>query len=101
LPESLRESERIFTEFKLGDRVAAFHQTLDSHGSFAEYAIAWAYTTFHLPKKTSFEEVSVTLMVLFSNLLNCLGCHHPPRRNDCSNGPLSATKTSRALACDY
>jgi NADPH:quinone reductase-like Zn-dependent oxidoreductase len=30
------------------------------HGSFAEYAIAWAYTTFHLPKNTTFEEVSLS-----------------------------------------
>jgi len=44
------------TEFHKGDRVAAFHQMMTDHGSFAEYAIAWAYTTFHLPKKTSFEE---------------------------------------------
>ncbi|KAH6678682.1 chaperonin 10-like protein [Halenospora varia] len=44
------------TEFKKGDRVAAFHEMMSDHGSFAEYAIAWAYTTFHLPKKTSFEE---------------------------------------------
>ncbi|KUJ20667.1 GroES-like protein [Mollisia scopiformis] len=43
-------------EFKKGDRVAAFHEMMTPHGSFAEYAIAWAYTTFHLPKKTSFEE---------------------------------------------
>jgi NADPH:quinone reductase-like Zn-dependent oxidoreductase len=46
------------TEFKKGDRVAAFHEMMTPHGSFAEYAIAWAYTTFHLPHKTSFEEVS-------------------------------------------
>ncbi|KAF4635800.1 hypothetical protein G7Y89_g2275 [Cudoniella acicularis] len=45
-------------EFKKGDRVAAFHEMMSNHGSFAEYAIAWAYTTFHLPKKTSFEEGS-------------------------------------------
>jgi len=45
------------TEFKKGDRVAAFHEMATPHGSYAEYAIAWAYTTFHLPKKTSFEEV--------------------------------------------
>lgn len=43
-------------EFKPGDRVAAFHQMMAPHGSFAEYAIAEAHTTFHLPKKTSFEE---------------------------------------------
>jgi len=46
-------------EFKKGDRVAAFHEMRADHGSFAEYAIAWAHTTFHLPKKISFEEVSL------------------------------------------
>jgi NADPH:quinone reductase len=44
-------------EFKKGDRVAAFHEMTTPHGSFAEYAIAWDYTTFHLPEMTSFEEV--------------------------------------------
>ena len=44
-------------EFKKGDRVAAFHEMMAPHGSFAEYAISWDYTTFHLPAKTSFEEV--------------------------------------------
>lgn len=47
------------TEFKKGDRVAAFHEMMTPAGSFAEYAIAWGYSTFHLPKKTSFEEVRV------------------------------------------
>ncbi|KAH8808588.1 chaperonin 10-like protein [Xylogone sp. PMI_703] len=46
------------TEFKKGDRVAAFHQMRTPHGSFAEYAIAPAHTTFHLPKKTTFEEAA-------------------------------------------
>jgi NADPH:quinone reductase len=49
------------TEFHKGDRVAAFHEMTTPHGSFAEYAIAWAYTTFHIPKKTTFEEVSCFL----------------------------------------
>jgi NADPH:quinone reductase-like Zn-dependent oxidoreductase len=43
------------TEFKPGDRVAAFHEMLAPHGSYAEYAVSWAHTTFHLPEKTSFE----------------------------------------------
>ena len=42
-------------EFKPGDRVAAFHEMMAPHGSYAEYAVSWAHTTFHLPKKTSFE----------------------------------------------
>lgn len=45
-------------EFKPGDRVAAFHQMTTEHGSFAEYAIALATTTFHIPAHVSFEEVS-------------------------------------------
>lgn len=45
------------TEFRPGDRVAAFHQMVTPNGSFAEYAIAWAASTFHIPKNISFEEV--------------------------------------------
>ena len=41
--------------FKKGDRVAAFHEMQEPHGSFAEYALAWGYTTFHLPDHVSFE----------------------------------------------
>ena len=48
-------------EFKKGDRVAAFHEMVKPHGSFAEYSIAWAHTTFHLPKKTTFEEVGCAI----------------------------------------
>ncbi|KAI9814368.1 MAG: hypothetical protein M1827_003223 [Pycnora praestabilis] len=46
------------TEFRPGDRVAAFHEMMTPHGSYAEYAIAPGHTTFHLPKKTSFEEAA-------------------------------------------
>ena len=42
-------------EFKPGDRVAAFHQMMSPGGSYAEYAVSFAHTTFHIPKKTSFE----------------------------------------------
>ncbi|CAG9981337.1 unnamed protein product [Clonostachys byssicola] len=45
-------------EFKPGDHVAAFHQMYEPHGSFAEYAIAPAYTTFHKPTNISFEEAT-------------------------------------------
>lgn len=41
--------------FVKGDRVAAFHEMQSAHGSYAEYAIAWDYSTFHLPDSTSFE----------------------------------------------
>lgn len=39
-----------------GDQVAAFHRMGKPHGSFAEYAIVPASTTFHLPSNISFEE---------------------------------------------
>ncbi|KAJ5452509.1 Polyketide synthase enoylreductase [Penicillium cf. griseofulvum] len=44
--------------FREGDKVAAFHQMGSPHGSYAEFAIAWEYTTFHLTGKTSFEEAA-------------------------------------------
>ncbi|GJP92770.1 hypothetical protein AnigIFM59636_008366 [Aspergillus niger] len=44
-------------EFKEGDRVAAFHEMLKPGGSYAEYAVAWAHTTFHLPESVSFEGI--------------------------------------------
>ncbi|KAL1968831.1 hypothetical protein VTN77DRAFT_1192 [Rasamsonia byssochlamydoides] len=63
------------TEFKPGDRVAAFHEMGTPHGSYAEYAVAWDYTTFHIPEKTSFEEAATiplaamtAVVALFSNL---------------------------------
>lgn len=43
------------TEFKKGDRVAAFHEMMAPGGSYAEYGLSWDHTTFHLPKMTSFE----------------------------------------------
>ncbi|KAK3292814.1 alcohol dehydrogenase-like protein [Chaetomium fimeti] len=45
-------------EFKPGDRVAAFHEMRTAAGSFAEYAIAWQHTTFHIPASTTFEEAA-------------------------------------------
>ncbi|CAN9215863.1 unnamed protein product [Alternaria alternata] len=45
-------------EFKPGDRVAAFHEMNTPGGSYAEYAVAWQYTTFHIPETTSFEEAA-------------------------------------------
>ncbi|KAH6903806.1 chaperonin 10-like protein [Coprinopsis sp. MPI-PUGE-AT-0042] len=44
------------TQFKKGDRVAIFHEMLTEGGTFAEYAVAWEHTTFHLSENVSFEE---------------------------------------------
>lgn len=38
-----------------GDRVAAFHEMGYPGGSYAEYALAWDWTTFHIPPAKSFE----------------------------------------------
>ncbi|CCX06139.1 Similar to Protein TOXD; acc. no. P54006 [Pyronema omphalodes CBS 100304] len=45
-------------EFKKGDRVAAFHVMGAPYGSYGEYSVAPAHTTWHIPKTTSFEEAS-------------------------------------------
>jgi NADPH2:quinone reductase len=47
--------ERVYS-FKPGDRVASFHEIMTKGGTFAEYAVGWQHTTFHLPKDVSFED---------------------------------------------
>ncbi|KAJ9651313.1 hypothetical protein H2198_009407 [Neophaeococcomyces mojaviensis] len=44
--------------FPIGSRVAAFHRMLTPHGSYAEYAIAPASTTFLIPDNISFEQAA-------------------------------------------
>ncbi len=46
------------SEFRVGDRVAAFHEMMTPHGSYAEYAIAWAAHHLPHPAATSFEEAA-------------------------------------------
>lgn len=46
------------TEFHPGDRVAGFHVMRTPGGSYAEYAVSPAHTSFHIPKQTSFEEAA-------------------------------------------
>ncbi|KAF3927446.1 Zeta-crystallin [Orbilia brochopaga] len=50
-------------DFKPGDRVSAFHVIGQPYGSFAEYAIAPASTTFHIPPSTSFEDAATMPLV--------------------------------------
>ncbi|KAF2263069.1 GroES-like protein [Lojkania enalia] len=45
-------------EFKPGDRVASFHEMRTKGGSYAEYALGWQHTTFHLSKNVSFEDAA-------------------------------------------
>ncbi|KFA70213.1 hypothetical protein S40285_04441 [Stachybotrys chlorohalonatus IBT 40285] len=81
------------TEFKPGDRVAAFHEMTKPHGSFAEYAIAHPHTTFHLPPTTSFEEaatIPLAAMTAVIGLYARLGLPEPWRKShpnpDAANG---------------
>ncbi|KAF2165866.1 hypothetical protein M409DRAFT_23598 [Zasmidium cellare ATCC 36951] len=62
-------------EFKVGDRVAALHEFSTPYGAYAEFSLAWAYTSFHIPPNTSFEEAATiplsamtACMALFSRL---------------------------------
>ncbi|KAI1125282.1 GroES-like protein [Nemania abortiva] len=60
--------ENVF-EFKPGDRVAAFHEMLTPGGSYAEYAVAWQHTTFHIPKQTTFEEAAAIPLAAMTSAL--------------------------------
>ncbi|KAL8846944.1 MAG: hypothetical protein Q9221_007986 [Calogaya cf. arnoldii] len=44
--------------FKPGDRVAALYQVGAPGGSYAEYAVAWDYTTCQIPSNISFSEAA-------------------------------------------
>lgn len=59
-------------EFKPGDRVASFHEMVTPGGSFAEYAVGWQHTTFHIPKKTSFEDAAT---IPLAAMTSALGLH--------------------------
>ncbi|KAK2761628.1 hypothetical protein FQN54_001456 [Arachnomyces sp. PD_36] len=65
-------------EFKPGDRVAAFHEMCTPGGSYAEYAIAWSYTTFHLPKHTSFEEAATIPLAALTASVSLYAAHRFP-----------------------
>jgi len=57
------------TEFKKGDRVAAFHEMRQPHGAYAEYAVAWEHTTFRVPETTSLEEAATIPLAAYTAVL--------------------------------
>lgn len=68
------------SEFRVGDRVAAFHEMTTEFGSYAEYAVAWEHTTFHIPQSTSFEEaatIPLAAMTSAVGLFTVLGLPEP------------------------
>lgn len=81
------------TEFKVGDRVAAFHEMMSSHGSYAEYALSWQHTTFHLPQHTTFEEgasIPLAAMTAALGLYQRLGLPEPWQRNSVIGKPFAS-----------
>ena len=60
-------------EFQVGDRVAALHELGTPGGSFAEYALAWDWTTFHIGKDVSFETAAVVPMGAFMAAIGLFG----------------------------
>jgi len=68
------------TGFRVGDRVAAFHEMTKPWGSFAEYALAWEKATFHIPLHTTFEEaatIPLAAMTAALALFHGLGLPEP------------------------
>ncbi|KAI9687367.1 MAG: hypothetical protein M1822_002410 [Bathelium mastoideum] len=55
--------------FRPGDRVAALHQLGAPYGSYAEYALVWDHTTFHIGDR-SFEDAATIPM---SNMMASIG----------------------------
>ena len=74
-------------EFKRGDRVAAFHEISAPGGSYAEYAVSWDHTTFHIPKKTTFE----------GQRQSCLRIFHTNSHLEAATIPLSAYTAAYGL----
>ncbi|PYI13771.1 alcohol dehydrogenase [Aspergillus japonicus CBS 114.51] len=65
-------------EFKPGDRVGAFHEMLAPGGSYAEYAVAWSHTTFHIPAKVSFEEAATIPLAALTAIVSLYHHHRLP-----------------------
>ncbi|RSM01139.1 hypothetical protein CDV31_011503 [Fusarium ambrosium] len=61
------------TEFKPGDRVAGMHRIGTENGSFAEFAITPASTTFHIPENVAFEEAAT---IPLNGLVAAYGLYH-------------------------
>jgi NADPH:quinone reductase len=64
--------------FHIGDRVAAFHLMLAPGGAYAEYSLAPAATTFHIPDGLSFEEASTIPLVSATAAVTLFRRQHLP-----------------------
>ena len=61
------------TDFHVGDRVAALHELGTPGGSYAEYALVWDWTTFHLGNHISFEEAATVPMAALMASIGIFG----------------------------
>ena len=61
------------TDFHVGDRVAALHELGTPGGSYAEYALVWDWTTFHLGDHVSFEEAATVPMAALMAAIGIFG----------------------------
>ncbi|KAF4636979.1 hypothetical protein G7Y89_g1118 [Cudoniella acicularis] len=52
-------------DFRPGNRVAALHELGTQYGAYAEYAIAYEWTAFHIGADVSFEQAATTPMANF------------------------------------
>ena len=60
-------------DFHVGDRVAALHELGTPGGSYAEYALVWDWTTFHLGDSISFEEAATVPMAALMAAIGIFG----------------------------
>ena len=84
--------------FKIGDRVAAFHPMGTSGGAYAEYAIAPAHTTFHIPDRVSFEEASTIPLVSTTAAITLFRRHRLPPPWSPAAPPSSSSSSSTVAA---
>lgn len=89
-------------EFKPGDRVAAYHESFEPYGSFAEFSIAPSHTVFHISEETAFEDVAAVPLVAATAALGLFSRLHLPTPWDitpdaATHGPLLICGAGSAL----
>jgi NADPH2:quinone reductase len=53
-------------DFKLGDRVAGFHEMDTPRGTYADYTVCPEQTVFHIPESLSFEEAATIPLAMYT-----------------------------------
>ncbi|RDW91029.1 hypothetical protein BP5796_02194 [Coleophoma crateriformis] len=100
----LGENAKAAGEFRVGDRVAAFHPMLTPGGAYAEFAVAPLHTVFKLPSTITFEEAATIPLVAMTAgiaLFHSQSLPPPwsPRMTTAAPLPLIVYGASSALGC--